>query len=350
MAYKINGTEITQIIECKQSADSRLSEPSVNGKYFDNVYKGASRLYNQPSVLREGAKTTTAPYYIDGVALPCCKNGWRPNLLALAHSFSAPGQYRFVADKNVYVVEMQGGGGGGGHDHIQGLVHVCGGGGGGGAYAVCVLYVNVGDTVTVVVGAGGAGGASDGEDGKTGESTYLYINQVDSGFVTALTSVSGGNLGKGGNGDGLGGGAAAANQTNNQEADFIFTRAGLSGGQGGKTVGTNRNGQLGTSAPGATVITGFERDWDVSSAITNDPGYDNTSGSGGGGGAAGNGTGGMGGYGLAALGGYGHLPTGGYSGGGGGGGGGYHFYTGVTFNVVSQNGAPGGSGYCRFFY
>ena len=84
-----------------------------------------------------------------------------------------------------YKITIKGGGGGGG----GGYVGISGGGGGEGGTTIAYEYMLLGDTATVVIGAGGAGGTRNTAVGTNGGNSSVTVNSI--------TYTGGG--GKGGN-------------------------------------------------------------------------------------------------------------------------------------------------------
>jgi alpha-tubulin suppressor-like RCC1 family protein len=227
-----------------------------------------------------------------------------------------------------------GGGGGGGGNR--------GGGGGGGGYVEGTGYVvDLGDTITVTVGAAGSAGGENSQGGDGGNSS---ISSTWGGTITAYGGGGGGNNFTGtinGRNGGSGGGGGMTNASSGGGTGGVgvysgstyinASRQGYDGGIG-STNDSNGGGGGGAFAAGAAATTsvagsgGRGRQWRDSVTYAG----------GGGGGADGSGTGGTGGAGGGGTGVTGSTAAtaGGTNTGGGGGGGG----------AGSTSGAAGGSG------
>jgi alpha-tubulin suppressor-like RCC1 family protein len=227
-----------------------------------------------------------------------------------------------------------GGGGGGGGNR--------GGGGGGGGYVEGTGYVvDLGDTITVTVGAAGSAGGENSQGGDGGNSS---ISSTWGGTITAYGGGGGGNNFTGtinGRNGGSGGGGGMTNASSGGGTGGVgvysgstyinASRQGYDGGIG-STNDSNGGGGGGAFAAGAAATTsvagsgGRGRQWRDSVTYAG--------GGGGGAGAAGTGgTGGAGGGGTGVTGSTAATAGGTNTGGGGGGGG-----------DGSTSGAAGGSG------
>lgn len=268
------------------------------------------------------------------------------------HTFRGAGTMSIIESPVDAVVEylIVGGGGGGGE--------TIGGGGGAGKVDTGTINVNVGDAITVVIGAGGLGGWDNAGLHPAGTNGTASTFSIGASTVTAAGGGAGGgyNVAASGVGGGAGGGQGAGGG------------AGLAAGSGqfsGGTSGTNGNsgaGGGGAGAVGSNSVNGVPGAGGIGivnpisgSRIGELQGADVYYIAGGGGGGNRNGTVGV----IAGVGGLGGGGDGIYGGrfpafeymngqantGGGGGGGGY-----TDSGTVNGQGGAGGSGVVIFRY
>jgi hypothetical protein len=169
------------------------------------------------------------------------------DIITTSGTYTAPvtGWYKITAKGG-------GGGGGGGISYPNASTTYGGNGGGEGGTTIAYVSMTVGDTATVVIGAGGAGGAG-GNVGSNGGNTTVTI---DGNTFTA-------------------GGGAGGSNSSGEGAGGTGTIVGCAGGGGGhsRTAASETNGGNGGGAGGGKVT-----------LYSNGPGAAGTTGGGGGGG------------------------------------------------------------------
>lgn len=153
-----------------------------------------------------------------------------------------------------YRITVKGGGGGGmGSWRVS---STCGGfGGGEGGTTIAFEYMELGDTATVVIGAGGTGGAAGGGDGTDGGNSAVTVNSntyTGGGGGGGKNSVEG--AGAGGSGTIYGSAGTAGSISSNTTAAF----GGSGGGAGGSAMGYNAglpsNAVSGGGGAGASFV------------------------------------------------------------------------------------------------
>lgn len=227
-----------------------------------------------------------------------------------------------------YLVAAGGGGGGSSNGNVT-----AGGGAGAGGLLTGTTIFFVGNTYTIIIGAGGAAGQNDGVASSLSGGLGVSVSAVggggggnSAGYGGTKAGLSGGSGGAGGGGNGAAAGGAGTVGQGNAGAAWQGSGSNTSGGGGAGAVGGSGNSGTGVGGVGGVGL---------ASSITGSSVY--YCGGGGGGSFTGIATAGTGGSGGGGNGGYGSTAaTAGTANTGGGGGG--------QNGSINALGAAGGSG------
>lgn len=146
----------------------------------------------------------------------------------------------------LYKITVKGGGGGGAGGRSNASA-VSGHGGGEGGTTIAYERMEIGDTATVVIGAGGTGGAASSTTtiyaGTDGGDSTVTVNSI------TYTGGKGYALGNGGTGT-IAGASGGSGETNYSTTGASKTYGGAGGGAGGGTGGVSGNGDAGIKGGG----------------------------------------------------------------------------------------------------
>jgi hypothetical protein len=215
----LDESELHTILELNTNSDGQ-------GLYGDAARSNAAlRLLGEfkiNSITTAGTWTTPNK----SIALGPIESGFRPGL---TRYFTTSGTWTKPAGLKAIEVEVIGGGGSGGGAPTTGTNQISGGtGGGGGGYArKFILASNLGDTVTVTVGAGGAASAAGGNGNDGGTSSFGSFCSANGGVGGIATSATTG--ARAGNGA-AGGGASGGDLNVEGGSGGNFLAQGASGG------------------------------------------------------------------------------------------------------------------------
>lgn len=164
---------------------------------------------------------------------------WHRDVITTSGTYTAP-------VTGLYKITVKGGGGGGSGGHYDSTLAFGGAGGGEGGTTIAYERMHVGDTATVIIGAGGAGGTSDLGAGGSGGNTSVTVNDN--------TYSAGGGGGGGAEGGGGTGGTGTINGCSGgtyHRANNASTAGANGGGAGGSAgVGGNNTPSVATNGGG----------------------------------------------------------------------------------------------------